>query len=120
MDGWASSAAEDLDDPDIPMFAIENCQGEIIGQVGMKVAPAKYSRATATIALFDPAYRNLGIGTEAMRKLLTHGFDRLGLERIAISANGNNSAAIRCYEKAGFVTERVGKDGALHMMACKE
>jgi len=117
MDGWASSAARELDEPDLPMFAIE-CEGKgIVGQAGLGV---RGSRATATITLFDPRYRGRGIGTLVMRMLLAYAFLTLGLERIVVRADKTNRAALRCYHRAGFVIVKDNKDGSVLMEAQRD
>ena len=114
MDGWASSAARELDEPDLPMFAIE-CEGKgIVGQAGIRV---RGLRATATVALFDPKYRGRGIGTLAMRVLLAYAFLTLGLERVVVRVDKANRAALRCYHRAGFVMAKDNKDGSVLMEA---
>lgn len=120
MDGWASAAAKELDDPDVPVFAIENDRHEIIGQAGLVIWPVGSSRATATIALFDPRCRGRGTGTQVIRMLLEHAFLKLHLPRVTVRVNADNPAAIRCYQKAGFVAVGSEKDNSVHMVAFRE
>ena len=60
--------------------------------------------AEAGIALESSA-RGLGIGTAAIIQLVQFGFVRHNLRRIHLQAISSNVAAIRAYEKAGFVIE---------------
>jgi aminoglycoside 6'-N-acetyltransferase len=61
----------------------------------------------ATIDLFlDPALHGQGIGTQALGLLSEHLLDERGHHRLTIDPAGENAAAIRSYEKAGF--RRVG------------
>lgn len=60
--------------------------------------------AEASIALI-PEARGRGIGTAAMVKLVEFGFVRRNLRRIHLQAVASNVAAVRAYEKAGFVLE---------------
>ncbi len=44
-------------------------------------------------------------GTAAIRQLVEFGFLRCNLRRIHLQAIASNAAALRAYEKAGFVVE---------------
>lgn len=57
------------------------------------------------IVIGDKTAWNKGIGTEAMRLLLRHGFLNLNLNRIYLHVYETNPRGIRCYEKAGYVQE---------------
>ena len=120
MRGWAEAVAAELDNPEIPMFAIEEAQKGIIGQAGLKIWPKGGSRAAATMTLFDPRNRGVGIGTVVMRHLLAYAFQQVGLSQVAISADANNIAALKCYRKAGFGEVRKREDGAVLMLARRD
>jgi len=57
------------------------------------------------IIIGDKSYRNRGIGTDAVRLLVQHGFNTLNLNRIFLHVFETNPRAIRAYEKAGFILE---------------
>lgn len=46
-----------------------------------------------------------GYGREAMRLILRHAFNDLGLQRVWLTVFADNQRAIRSYEKCGFVVE---------------
>jgi len=50
-------------------------------------------------------YRGNKLCTPMIKKLLSIGFEDLGLRRIELKVFSFNSAGIRCYENAGFVKE---------------
>lgn len=54
-----------------------------------------------------PGAQNRGLGTEALRLVLGHGFEALGLHRISLEVYAFNPRARRVYEKVGFVAEGV-------------
>lgn len=56
------------------------------------------------------AGRDRGLGTEALRLIVGHGFEQLGLHRISLKVFAFNPRARRVYEKAGFVVEGVLRD----------
>lgn len=55
-------------------------------------------------------FRRLGIGTRLLEHTLGEARE-MGLERIELEVFASNTAAIRLYEKAGFVIEGVKKKG---------
>ena len=63
------------------------------------------SARVCRVLVGEPSLRGRGIGTQMMRRLLEIGFSQLGLHRIDLVVFDFNKAAIRCYEKLGFVKE---------------
>lgn len=120
MGGWASSAVRKLDDPDLPMFAIERKGDGIVGQAGISTWPPSGLMGGVTIALLDPKYRGRGIGALVIRMLVAYGFYTLGLSRIRIRVEGSNRAAQNCYHNAGFVVTKCNDDGSMPMEAQRE
>jgi len=57
-----------------------------------------------------PAARGHGRGTEALRLLLAHAFDPLGLHRVSLEVYAFNERAIHVYEKVGFQHEGRKRD----------
>lgn len=55
--------------------------------------------------LIGPRGRDRGLGSEATRLIVDHGFGVLGLHRISLDVYDFNPRAQRAYEKAGFVVE---------------
>ena len=57
--------------------------------------------------VLNPAFRGQGIAVEAAMKLLSIGFDYLGLERIEVKIIAENSASIKVAEKCGMKLEGI-------------
>ena len=57
------------------------------------------------IIIGDKSYWNRGVGTDAVRLIIEHGFKTLNLNRIFLHVFTTNPRAIRAYEKAGFSVE---------------
>ena len=51
-----------------------------------------------------------GYGTDATKSLIRFGFNELNLHRIWLRVDRNNSAALKCYQKAGLVQEGVFRE----------
>lgn len=55
--------------------------------------------------IFNPAYHSRGYCTEASRRMLRYGFQKLGAHRITAYCNPLNTASWRVLEKAGMSRE---------------
>ncbi|WP_308637204.1 GNAT family N-acetyltransferase [Paenibacillus silvisoli] len=93
--------------------------GELLGEVVLNEMDAANRSANIRIAIQGTQHRGRGFGTEAMRLMLRHGFDALGLHRIHLGVYAFNPRAIHVYEKLGFKREGVQRDvlyqdGAYH------
>ena len=109
---WSSDPAKLrnwLQDPDSVVFVVEDpdASGEPIGVV-MATSHREdpdYEAASLDIGLFEGA-RGRGLGPDVLRTLARWLFGPMGFHRITIDPAADNLAAIRAYEKAGFV--RIG------------
>jgi aminoglycoside 6'-N-acetyltransferase len=90
------------DEPESTRLTIE-VEGAVAGMIQFyeELSP-KYRHATIDLFL-DPALHGRGIGTEALRRVVRHLIDDRGHHRITIDPATTNAAAIRSYEKVGFV-----------------
>ena len=89
-------------------LVIEIRQGDawvMVGNIGLMEIDWRCCSAGVGIFIGDKSFWNQGVGTEAMRLILRHGFNTLNLNRIWLDVYENNPRAIRCYEKVGFVHE---------------
>lgn len=61
----------------------------------------------AEVGLFigEEEHWSKGYGSQALRLVLRHAFNDLGLRRVFLTVLENNQRAIRSYEKCGFVVE---------------
>jgi RimJ/RimL family protein N-acetyltransferase len=95
-------AIETLDDPPV-----------LVGNVHLWGARPKDRCATLGIAL-GREYLGRGYGTDTMRVIVGYAFREMGLHRIQLSVALYNFAAIRVYEKAGFVEEGRHRESVFH------
>jgi RimJ/RimL family protein N-acetyltransferase len=79
--------------------------GQHIGNV--KLGPIHWVHRCATFGILigDKKFWGKGVGLEATRLTVQYGFDRLNLRRIDLGVFADHTAAVRCYEKAGFKVE---------------
>jgi [ribosomal protein S5]-alanine N-acetyltransferase len=80
-----------------------------IGNV--KLGPIDWNHRVADIGLLigEPAYWGHGIATEVIRLIARYAFDELHLRKVTAGCYSTNRAAIRAFEKAGFVHEGLRK-----------
>jgi RimJ/RimL family protein N-acetyltransferase len=95
-------AAADGDSGDV-RFVID-VDGAAVGSVQLFGFDLLARHAEMGIALLRDA-RGRGIGTSAIAQVVEFGFVRSNLRRIHLELIESNRAALRSYEKAGFVIE---------------
>ncbi|MEU3659783.1 GNAT family protein [Streptomyces sp. NPDC032940] len=106
---WYASRADRPDRLDLAVT--DPADGEVLGEVVLhEWDPANRSCTFRT--LIGPRGRGRGVGTEATRLIVGHGFERLGLHRVQLELYGDNHRALRVYEKAGFTVEGVRREAA--------
>ncbi|WP_280876983.1 GNAT family N-acetyltransferase [Streptomyces pseudovenezuelae] len=107
---WYGSRADAPDRLDLAVT--DPGTGELLGEVVLyEWDPA--SRSCTFRTLIGPRGRGRGVGTEATRLIVGHGFEQLGLHRIELEVYGHNHRAPRVYEKVGFVVEGVRREASL-------
>ncbi len=96
--------AADGDAPEATVAFVVDVDGAAVGSASLFEFDSFARHAEAGISLV-PEARGRGIGTVAIAQLVEFGFVRRNLRRIHLQAIASNTAAIRAYEKAGFVLE---------------
>ncbi len=93
------------EDPATATFVVETTDGEYVGNAGFIEIDSRNRCAEAGIVIGRPEEWGRGLGTDAMKALLKHGFEEMNLYRIALRVYTFNERAIRSYQKLGFVEE---------------
>ena len=78
-----------------------------LGQIDLPSINWKLHSAEVAMVIGKGENRSKGFGEEALRLILEHAFQTLGLERVELEVHMENAAAKRCYEKVGFQLEGV-------------
>ncbi|MCX4974355.1 GNAT family N-acetyltransferase [Streptomyces sp. NBC_00554] len=107
---WYGSRATQPDRLDLAVT--DRATGELLGEVVLHEWDPTGRNCTFR-TLIGPRGRGRGIGTEATRLIVGHGFEQLGLHRIALELYSHNHRARRVYEKVGFVEEGVRRQTQL-------
>lgn len=95
---------------DAVVFSVlENKSGEYLGNVWLWGVHPVHRSAELRI-LLGPRAKGKGYGSEACRGLLRFAFNDLNLHKVYLYVLNHNKAAVRAFEKSGFVSEGVLKD----------
>lgn len=87
--------------------------GGLIGSIRLDRVDLRDRRASLALGIEDRARLGQGLGTEAIRLVMRHAFETLGLHRLSVRVVAYNARAIRAYETCGFVVEGREREAAL-------
>lgn len=91
---------------DLRIFAIrKRADARLIGTCQLRNIDLGHRTAELVIRIGERSCWGRGLGTQALRLLLQHAFDELGLMRVGLFVFADNLRALRTYEKVGFVQE---------------
>lgn len=93
---WAERERKDWE---LNFNIVEKDTNKLIGNCSLS-----YNKITAYlgICIGEESGRDKGYGTEVINLLIKYAFNQLNMHRVELCVNGNNSRAIKCYEKNGF------------------
>tara|TARA_X000000950_G_C13618302_1_gene538266 strand:+ start:169 stop:684 length:516 start_codon:yes stop_codon:yes gene_type:complete len=98
---------------DAQYFGIEtNSDRSLIGSCSLRRIDKTSGNAELQIRIGDSRYWSFGLGTQAVKKLVSYAFSDLNLKRVYLFVLADNERALRCYQKAGFKIERLQKNTA--------
>ncbi|MEO7269633.1 MAG: GNAT family protein [Knoellia sp.] len=104
--GWAEA------DDRLVLAVTDRASGQLVGEVVL-AGWDEGNRSCWFRTLIGAAGRGRGLGTEATRLIVDHGFLVLGLHRITLKVYDFNPRARHVYEKVGFVHEGTGREALL-------
>ena len=87
------------------LLYIERVGGPLIGRVNYYGHDPVNRTVWVGIGIWESAFWNQGLGTEALRLWLDHVFANLDVHRVALGTWSGNVRMVRCAEKCGFVLE---------------
>ena len=80
---------------------------EIMGLISLTSIDAINKSAELHIMIGELSNHGKGLGTFAVKEILSHAFNNLNLNKVELSVLENNKKAIALYEKCGFQFEGV-------------
>ena len=105
---WLDAESAKSDSVFFLIHAREDERWRPIGVTSLTEIDPATRTATFRMLIGDPADRGHGLGGEAARLVLEHGFETLGLETISLHVFDFNRVARRLYESLGFREVRRG------------
>lgn len=87
---------------DYQFAIIKQENDELIGNCSLHNLDFINQRATVGIFIGDKENRGKGYGSEALKLLISYGFNHLNLNNIILAVYSFNTPAIACYKKVGF------------------
>ena len=98
----------------LAFFMIEDAEsGLAIGSCQLNNISDVHRSAELQIRIGRLDYQNKGAGSEAVRLLIEHGFEKLKLHRIMLHVFSTNLRAMHVYKKNGFQQEGLLREAAL-------
>lgn len=102
------------EDPRLGLWAtIHRESGQFIGRCGLLLWDIEGRREVEVAYLLAKPWWGQGLGAEATRALVRHGFEQLGLPRLIALIDPRNQASIRTAMAAGLAFEREIEQGGL-------
>lgn len=100
---WWSDPDDEFpwDEPDSTRWTVE-VDGAVAGLIQFHEENEPRYRHASIDMFLDPILHGRGLGTKAIQRTVAHLVNERGHHRITIDPAADNTAAIRCYEKAGF------------------
>ncbi|MFZ4454479.1 GNAT family N-acetyltransferase [Salibacterium aidingense] len=83
----------------------------VIGHISLGMIDRENRSARiGKVLVGDSGARGRGTGSQMIEKMCGIAFDEMGLHRVSLGVWDFNQAAVRCYEKAGFIHEGRKRD----------
>ena len=96
--------ARETERPEV-RWTISTADGRPIGLCRLDGIDPHQLRAELAIVIGEKAFWSRGYGTDAIRLVLRHAFENLGLRRAGLITDADNLRGQRCFQKCGFVPE---------------
>lgn len=95
----------------VEQFIIHSRDADMdVGSVYLRDIDATHRRAEFGIFIGEESQMGHGIGSECIRLIVKHGFEKLHLHKVFLRVLADNEIARKAYEKAGFMQEAYLKD----------
>jgi RimJ/RimL family protein N-acetyltransferase len=109
---WYIEETNDLHKSDALVYkAVDSETGNMVGHISLgSISRKNHAARISRVLVGDVCQRGKGICTQMINAVLKIGFEQLQLHRISLGVYDFNEAAIRCYQRCGFVTEGVSRD----------
>jgi len=96
----------------LTLAVVRKSDGKVIGHVSLRYTDATAAQGEVRFAI-APIYRNKGYGTEAVKAVLTLGFEQFKFHRIYARTAGKNEASAKLLKDLGMRLEAHYREHAL-------
>lgn len=100
---WSPEDFADLLNHSYCTYLVAEAEGQVVGSCGMRAVCGEGNIDNVVVA---KEFRGQGIAQKLMKELITLG-ESEGVEAFTLEVRVSNQAAIRVYEKVGFVFEGI-------------
>lgn len=100
---WSINAFRDTLKRKEAIYFVAEVDGKVVGHCGVTDIVGEGEITNVAVL---PEYRGRGLAGDMLRQLLLEG-EAVGIRAFTLEVRAGNEAAIRLYEKAGFVTEGI-------------
>ncbi len=109
---------EQMKDENVYFYGIYTAESELhIGNIKFTLIPEQPNCAEMGILIGEPTWHGRGVAKEVIECFSQQAKTQLGINKILLSVDAANVAAVSAYEKIGFVTLNDGrKDNGLNMI----
>lgn len=109
---WYIENSNDIEKSDVLIYkVIETTSNTIVGHISLgSINRSEGSARITRVLVGNTTLRGRGICQGMMKAILKIGFEEMGLHRISLGVYDFNVAALKCYEKVGFVRDGLMRD----------
>jgi RimJ/RimL family protein N-acetyltransferase len=94
--------------------AVDTSTGQTVGHISLGSLSTKNRSGRITRVLVGTEYQGKGYCCQMVKALLKIGFEQMHLHRISLGVYDFNTAALKCYQKAGMTIEGTNRDCLLY------
>jgi RimJ/RimL family protein N-acetyltransferase len=113
---WYIRNTNDLETADALIYkAVDSSTGETIGHISLGgISRKNKSARISRVLIGNSANKGKGYCKQMINEILKIGFDQMQLHRISLGVYDYNTAALKCYQSAGFSIEGTMREVLLH------
>ena len=93
---------------------VDENTGEVVGHISLGGISRKNRSARISRVFISNGHKGKGYCKIMIRAILKIGFEDLNLHRISLGVYDFNTAALKCYQSAGFIIEGINRDVLKH------